>query len=89
MRSVRVSSPYGLATLAVAEHEPQRALRLWGVAAGLRESIGAPLTPIEMGSLTRDRERALESVGNGVAARIESGGERLSMDESIALAIGQ
>ena len=28
-------------------------------------------------------------IGNGVAARIESGGERLSMDESIALAIGQ
>jgi len=41
-----------------AQSEPERALRLAGAAAALRQSIGAPLTPAEQGELERSLEPA-------------------------------
>jgi predicted ATPase/serine/threonine protein kinase len=51
------------AAVAAAQSESERALRLAGAAAALRQSIGAPLTPVEAASL----ERSLEPARRGLA----------------------
>jgi len=47
---------------AAARSEPERALRLAGAAAALRQSIGAPLTPTEQGKLERSLEPARQAL---------------------------
>jgi tetratricopeptide (TPR) repeat protein len=47
---------------AAAQSEPERALRLAGVAAALRQSLGVPLTPAERGNLERSLEPARQAM---------------------------
>jgi len=51
-----------LACSAAAQSDPERALRLAGAAAALRQSVGAPLTPAEQAKL----EKSLESARRGL-----------------------
>jgi predicted ATPase/tRNA A-37 threonylcarbamoyl transferase component Bud32 len=51
---------------AAAQSEPERALRLAGAAAALRQSLGVPLTPAEQGKLERSLEPARQALTTAV-----------------------
>jgi predicted ATPase len=51
---------------AAAQSEPERALRLAGAAAALRQSLGVPLTPTEQGKLERSLEPARQALTTAV-----------------------
>jgi len=55
------------ACLAAAQSQPERALRLAGSAAALRQSVGAPLTPAEQNKLERFLELAKRALPTAAA----------------------
>jgi tetratricopeptide (TPR) repeat protein len=72
------------AGLAAASGEHERALRLAGAAAALRQTLGSPLPPPEqaaLDALLRPARAALAAPAAEFAA-----GERLAIDEAVALA---
>ncbi len=77
-----------LASVAVIQGEPSRALRLAGTAAALRENIGTPLTPAEqtrLESVLQPARRSLSGTGD-VAAWLEgwSMPVNLAIDEALS-----
>ncbi len=77
-----------LASNAAAQSKSVLALRLAGAAAGLRQRLGAPLTPAEAARLERALEFARRAVGNtaGLGAWME--GWEIPLEEIIQEALG-
>jgi predicted ATPase/serine/threonine protein kinase len=77
----------GLAGLAAARAQPDRALRLAGAVAALRESLGAPLPPIELARLERSLEPAWQSVAKLAGSAIWREGRAILLEEAINYAL--
>jgi predicted ATPase len=81
------------AGLAAAEREPERALRLAGAAAALRQSVGAPLTAAEQARLDWSMGPAVKALFGEVARTSWAEGRVLSMKaavgEALAHRVGQ
>ena len=76
-----------LAAVALVGRDPERALRLCGAAAGIRERMRGPLAP-RWREIVRDFvvQPARAAVGEGADAAWAAG-ERLTVDEAVALAL--
>jgi tetratricopeptide (TPR) repeat protein len=72
--------------LAAAEAQPERALRLVGFAAALRETIGAPLPPAEKARVERMIAPARAALQQAAAAAWDSG-RILELEQAISLAL--
>lgn len=77
------------AQLAAAQNQPRLALRLAAAAAGLREAIGAPLSPSERERLERVLAPVATSLVPGLAESFAAEGRRLSLSDAIELALGE
>jgi predicted ATPase/class 3 adenylate cyclase len=77
-----------LASLAVAQEQPQRALRLAGAAAELRKDIGAPLSGAELAKIqnTLDLARELLTESQADADLVWAHGQSLSLEEAVEFA---
>jgi DNA-binding CsgD family transcriptional regulator len=77
----------GLAALAATRGEHERALRLVGAAAAVRERVGAPLHPIRR--MRRDRwlDPLRQVVGESSVAQAWASGHNLTVDQAVALAL--
>ncbi|MGE5530934.1 MAG: ATP-binding protein [Bacteroidota bacterium] len=77
-----------LASLAVVEARPERALQLAGAAASLRSTFGAPLSGVESTKLQAAVEsaRRMLSQSQSDAATVWTAGHALSLEEAIELA---
>jgi len=76
----------GLAVLAVRQ-QPERALRLAGAAAALREATGNRLPPSEQATLKRDLAVARRLLSDDVMASAWAAGMTLTTDQAVALAL--
>jgi len=78
-----------LASLAAAQAQPERALRLAGAAAELRRAIGAPLPSIELARFqkTLDLAKNLLSQSPADADTLFMAGQRMSPEEIIEYAL--
>jgi predicted ATPase len=77
----------GLAYSAAVESQPERALRLAGAAAVLRQSIGAPLTSAEHERLEKSLEVARQSLAGTAASAAWMDGWVMPLDKAIAEAL--
>jgi DNA-binding CsgD family transcriptional regulator len=77
----------GFATLAAAQSQHERALRLGGAAAALRTSLGAPLPTREQGPLERRLAPARLALGEQAAATTWEEGQQLPLEQVIASAL--
>jgi adenylate cyclase len=75
------------AGLAAAENQPQRALKLAGFAAALRETIGAPLPPTEQARVDRLLAPARAALPNAASAASFETGRLLALEQAIDLAL--
>jgi hypothetical protein len=78
----------GFAGVAATQGQGGRALRLSGVAARLRESIGAPLSPTEQESLQRKLRLARHLLGDDAGAAAWAEGQGMSEEQAMAYALG-
>jgi predicted ATPase len=72
----------GLAVVAVAQAQPERAARLFGVAEGLREAIGAPLPPAERAEHERSVAAVRTALGEAAFATAWEAGRARSLEEA-------
>jgi uncharacterized protein HemY len=72
--------------LAALEDQPQRALRLVGAAAALRDSIGAPISPTYLEKLETMVGPARQALGDA-AAVAEAEGQAMPLEEAIGEAL--
>ena len=80
------------AGLAGQQQQPERAARLWGIAAALRETLGTPLPPAEYSQLEaeiKNVEAFLASTGQSEAAFLAAwqAGRGMSEEDAIAFAL--
>jgi predicted ATPase/class 3 adenylate cyclase len=73
--------------LAAFEGQPERALRLAGFAAALREAIGAPLPPAEQARVDRMLEAARRALTADAATAAWATGQGLVLEEAIDYAL--
>jgi hypothetical protein len=78
----------GFASVAATHRQGARALRLAGVAARLRESIGARLSPAEQESLQRKLLLARQLLGEDAGAAAWAAGRAMSEEQALAYAVG-
>ncbi|MGQ0550991.1 MAG: ATP-binding protein [Armatimonadota bacterium] len=83
-----IHSLEGFAGLAAAQAQPQRALRLSGAAASLREAIGAPLSPTEHARLAHRLEAARQTLSEEVTTELWTEGRAMTLEQAIAYALG-
>jgi len=76
-----------LATAAAVQSRTDRALRLAGAAAALRETVGAPLTAIEQLALDRYLDPARQSLNGREGAQAWTEGWTMSMERAIDYAL--
>ncbi len=76
-----------LASLAVRETRRERGARLWGAASALRDTLGAPLPPVEREKLERETTAARQQMGEAAFARAWAEGRALTMEAAIACAL--
>jgi predicted ATPase/DNA-binding SARP family transcriptional activator len=76
-----------LAAVAVTRDQPGQAARLLGAAASLRESIGAPLPPVERAEYDRTVEVARSALGEEVFAAAWAEGQTMKLEQAIDLAL--
>jgi non-specific serine/threonine protein kinase len=81
------SSLADLASLAAAEGDPARALRLGGAADRAAEEVGATLPPTERQRLDRWLARARQALDAGAADSAWAGGRALTVAEAVAEAL--
>ncbi len=72
---------------AAAQDHAERALRLAGAAAALRQNIGAPLTPVEQVKLKASLDSARQLLSNAAGGRAWLEGWGLPVEEAIAEAL--
>jgi non-specific serine/threonine protein kinase len=77
----------GLAAVACAQAQPQRAARLLGTAAALREALGAPLPPADRASYERTVATARAHLNAAAFARVWEEGRAMVLDQAIAEAL--
>jgi tetratricopeptide (TPR) repeat protein len=77
----------GLAAVLLAQAEAYKAVRLWGAADALRESIGAPLPPDERERCERQMALARSALGEDARSAAWSEGRAMSLDQAIAYAL--
>jgi predicted ATPase len=75
------------ALAAAAQQHPERALRLAGAAAGLRQTIGIPLAPSEQVKMKASLDAAREIVSNAAGNRAWLEGYGLTVEDAIAEAL--
>ena len=68
---------------AAAQSQPERALRLAGAAAALRQTLGAPLTPAEQAKLERSLDLARQALANTAGASAWLEGWALPVEKAI------
>ena len=73
--------------LAAAQDEPERALRLAGAAAVLRETIGAPLPPTEQSALEHMLAPARQALGETATASAWAEGRMMPLERAIEYAL--
>jgi predicted ATPase len=76
-----------LARLAAQGREWERAVRLWGAAAALRETIGAPRSPLWRAEWERDLGAARAALGEEAFAAAWAAGRALPLEEAVAYAL--
>ncbi len=77
----------GFARLAYAQHQPERAVRLYGAAQALREAIGSPMPPNVGAKYERIQADLRAALGeDGYQAGLDAG-RALSTDQAIAYAL--
>jgi adenylate cyclase len=72
--------------LSALQGQPERALRLLGAAATVRETIGAPISPAYQDKLDRMLEPARQALGEA-AVSTEAEGRAMSLEQAIAEAL--
>ncbi|MBI2299067.1 MAG: tetratricopeptide repeat protein [Armatimonadetes bacterium] len=77
----------GLGRLALAQAQPQRAARLLGAAAMLREAIGTQLTPDEVAEHEQRLAELMEALGEEAFTEAWEAGRAMSMEEAAAFAL--
>jgi non-specific serine/threonine protein kinase len=76
----------GFATLAV-RHQPERAIRLAGAAAALREASGTRLTPSGQDALRQELALARRLLDDEAISAAWAAGTRLTVDQAVSLAL--
>src|SRR5207249_753697 len=77
----------GLAAVAVAQGQAERAARLAGAAEGLREAMGAPLPPADRAEHERSVGAARTALGEAAFASAWAEGRTLSLEAAVAFAL--
>jgi DNA-binding CsgD family transcriptional regulator len=77
----------GLAALAAARGEHERALRLVGAATAVRERVGAPLHPIRRTRRDRWLDPLRQVVGEPTVEQAWASGQALTLDQAVTLAL--
>jgi predicted ATPase len=77
----------GFASLNVNQEQPERAAQLFAWADGMREKIGDHRPPVEQASVERDLEVIHSRLSDSDFARLSTEGQRLTLDEAVALAL--
>src|SRR5260370_12794404 len=83
----RVHIPFileGMASLLARQGEPGQAVRLWGVAEALRESMGAPIWPVECAAYERSVERVRAQLGEKPFATAWAEGRIMTPEQALA-----
>ena len=78
----------GMARVAAMQGQPDRAARLLGVFAALREEMGTPLSPIVQGDHDFTTNSTREAIGERAFEAAWTAGHATPLDESIADALG-
>lgn len=78
-----IHSLEGFAGLAAAQAQPQRALRLAGAAASLREAIGAPHARLE-----HRLEAARQTLSEAVGTELWAEGRAMTLEQASTYALG-
>jgi predicted ATPase/class 3 adenylate cyclase len=73
--------------IALAQGQPERAVRLWAAAAALREQVGAPMMPQEQAEYQAQRALAQEQLGAVAFAAIWDAGRQLTAEQAIREAV--
>jgi non-specific serine/threonine protein kinase len=76
-----------LATLALADGQPERAMRLAGAATGIREKHQARLQPTDVGRLEAVLQSARRALADAAAAQALADGHAMTPDEAVAYAL--
>jgi predicted ATPase len=74
------------ASCAAAERQPERSLRLAGVAAALRETVGAPLSPGEQAKLEHTLQPSREALGDRKSASAWMEGWKTPLEKAVEAA---
>ncbi len=77
----------GLAALAGAQAAPERAARLFGAAAAIRETIAAPVWPAERFEVERHEAAVQALLGESNFARLQVAGRALTLEQAVAYAL--
>jgi non-specific serine/threonine protein kinase len=75
------------AGLAAVQGQPDRALRLAGAAAAVREVIGSPLSPIDQAQLEGRLASARQALGEATTAATWAAGQALSLAQAVVYAL--
>src|SRR5207249_10234786 len=79
----------GLAAVAVAQAQSERAARLFGTAEGLREAIGAPLPPADRAEHDRSVAAVRTALGEAAFAAAWAAGRGLSLEDALRAALAE
>jgi tetratricopeptide (TPR) repeat protein len=77
----------GFASLAVCEHQWEKALKLFSWATRLREESGELRPPVEQSCVDRDLDAIRENLNDVEFARLEGEGRNMEIDQAIHLAL--
>jgi DNA-binding NarL/FixJ family response regulator len=77
----------GFASVAAAEHDLQRAVRLWGAAEALRDTVGLPMPPHRRRRHTAAITAARAELGDDAFETAWADGRALSVDEAMSFAL--
>jgi DNA-binding CsgD family transcriptional regulator len=74
----------GMASVLATQGEPVRAARLWGAAEVLRETIGAPIWPVDRATYQRSLATACALLGKKVFAAAWAEGRTITLEQALA-----
>jgi tetratricopeptide (TPR) repeat protein len=89
LKPVTVYAVEGCAGLALRQQQPEQALRLWGAAAALRETIGSPLPPAAQEQHEREMMAVRETLGEDAFAAAWAKGQAMTMEQAIEYALSE
>ena len=75
----------GMASVLATQGEPKQAVRLWGAAAALRESMGAPIWPVERASYERLVAVVRAQLGEALFAALWTEGRTMPPEQAFAV----